>query len=157
MILVFAFAAISVGWALITGGFTVLNLLLGAVVGAVAIYLVRDRIGLPRPLRRLRRILRLSALFLFELFASAIKVGWLVIHPRLKLQPAIVAFPLTAKSDAEITLLANLITLTPGTLSVDVSPDRKVLYIHAIDCPDRDALIAGIAKGFERRVIEVFA
>jgi multicomponent Na+:H+ antiporter subunit E len=157
MILVFTFAAISVGWALITGGFTVLNLLLGAVVGGIAIYLVRDRSGLPHPLRRLRRILRLIALFAYELFASAIKVGWLVMQPRLKLQPAIVAFPLTAKSDAEITLLANLITLTPGTLSVDVARDRKHLYIHAIDCPDTEALIASIAKGFERRIIEVFS
>lgn len=157
MILVFTFAAISVGWALITGGFTVLNLLLGAVVGSIAIYLVRDRIGLPRPLRRLRRIARLTVLFTYELFASAIKVGWLVVQPRLKLQPAIIAFPLTARSDAEITLLANLITLTPGTLSVDVSQDRKHLYIHAIDCPDREALIASVAKGFEQRIIEVFA
>jgi multicomponent Na+:H+ antiporter subunit E len=145
-----------VGWALITGGFTVLNLLLGAIVGAVAIYLVRDRIGLPRPLRRLRRILRLAGLFIVELFVSAIKVGWLVVQPRLKLQPAIVAFPLTARSDAEITLLANLITLTPGTLSVDVARDRRHLYIHAIDCPDREALITSIANGFERRIIEVF-
>jgi multicomponent Na+:H+ antiporter subunit E len=145
-----------VGWALITGGFTVLNLLLGAIVGAVAIYLVRDRIGLPRPLRRLRRILRLAGLFIVELFVSAIKVGWLVVQPRLKLQPAIVAFPLTARSDAEITLLANLITLTPGTLSVDVASDRRHLYIHAIDCPDREALITSIANGFERRIIEVF-
>ena len=58
----------------------------------------------------------------------------MVLTPDLRgsLRPAIVAFPLTVKSDAEITLLANLITLTPGTLSVDVSEDRAVLYVHVL-------------------------
>ena len=56
-------------------------------------------------------------------------------------------------SDAQITLLANLITLTPGTLSVDVSDDRKTLFIHALDVPDREALIGRIAAGFETRVL----
>lgn len=156
MIVVFAFAAISVAWALITGGFTVLNLLLGAVVGAAAIYLVRDRLGARYSLGRTGRIIRLAGLFLYEIFASAVRVGFLVLQPRMRLRPAIVAYPLTARSDAEITLLANMITLTPGTLSVDVSADRRHLYIHAVDCPDRDALIASISNGFERRIIEVF-
>jgi multicomponent Na+:H+ antiporter subunit E len=73
-----------------------------------------------------------------------------------RLAPGFIAFPLTARSDAEITLLANLITLTPGTLSVDVSDDRSTLYIHAITVGDKQALIADIAKSFEARVIEVF-
>ena len=58
--------------------------------------------------------------------------------------------------DAEITLLANLITLTPGTLSVDVSDDRKYLYVHSIDCSDVEALIDDIRNGFERKILEVF-
>src|SRR5690606_38861513 len=112
----------------------------------------------PRLLRRLRRIGALAALFVYELFLSAVRVGVLVARPNLRahLKPAIIAFPLTVTSDREITLLANLITLTPGTLSIDVSEDRKVLYVHAISVEDREALIRDIASGFEARVMEVF-
>ncbi|MEP3300463.1 MAG: Na+/H+ antiporter subunit E, partial [Roseibium sp.] len=56
----------------------------------------------------------------------------------------------------EITMLANLITLTPGTLSVDVSEDRKTLYVHCIDVPDPQATIDDIKNGFERKILEVF-
>ena len=79
--------------------------------------------------------------------------AWLVVQPKLRLRPGIIAYPLTVTTDTQIALLANMITLTPGTLSVDVSRDRKVLYIHAIDIADREVLIGRIAAGFETRVL----
>jgi multicomponent Na+:H+ antiporter subunit E len=66
-----------------------------------------------------------------------------------------VAIPLDVETDVEITLLANLITLTPGTLSMDISDDRKVLYVHAMYVDDPEALRAEIKNGFERRVLEM--
>jgi multicomponent Na+:H+ antiporter subunit E len=101
------------------------------------------------------RWLSLIALFARELILSALRVAWLVLQPKLKLRPAIIAYPLTVTSDAQITLLANLITLTPGTLSVDVSEDRKTLYIHAIDVASKEALIGDIAAGFETKILGV--
>jgi multicomponent Na+:H+ antiporter subunit E len=97
-------------------------------------------------------------LFLWELLVSAVRVALIVLQPnvRASLRPAIIAFPLSVKSDVEITLLANLITLTPGTLSVDVSDDRSALYVHVLHLKDRDRLVAEIAGGFERKVREVF-
>ena len=149
---------LSVVWAAITGTFTVPNLLLGAVIGLFGVFLLRDRIAAPAYLGRLGKILSLAGLFVREVLLSAIKVAILVLTPNLRahLRPGIIAFPLTATSDAEITLLANLITLTPGTLSVDVSADRRALYVHALMVRDKEALIAGIAAGFEAKVIEVF-
>lgn len=149
---------IAIGWAAATGNFTVLNLVFGAAVAGVGLFLVRDRVTFPRLLTRARRLLSLALLFFFELLASAVRVAWLVMHPDMHrlLRPGIVAFPLTVTRDAEITLLANLITLTPGTLSVDVSADRKVLYVHAISVTDRETLIRDIAGGFERKIIEAF-
>ena len=97
--------------------------------------------------------LALSGLLLKELVLSALSVSWLVLQPRPRLRPGIIAYPLSLTSDAQITLLANMITLTPGTLSVDVSADRKTLYIHAIDIDSRDALIGRIAAGFETKVL----
>jgi len=99
--------------------------------------------------------LALILLFVKELLLSALRVAWLAVQPRITIRPAIVAYPLTVTTDAQITLLANMITLTPGTLSVDVSDDRKWLYVHAIDIESREALIGSIAAGFETRILRV--
>jgi multicomponent Na+:H+ antiporter subunit E len=99
--------------------------------------------------------LKLIGFFALELIRSALGVAWLVVQPKPRLRPGIVAFPLTLTTDAQITLLANLITLTPGTLSVDVSADRKTLFIHALDVANRDELIGSIAAGFETRILGV--
>lgn len=156
----FALIAIvlAIVWASITGSFTFLNLLLGGAIGIVSLWFVRDRMVRPVPFLRTRRIISLALLFFYELALSAVRVAWLVITPNLKakLQPGIIAFPLTVETDVEITLLANLITLTPGTLSVDVSDDRKFIYVHALAVPDKEELIRGIATGFETKIIEVF-
>ena len=97
--------------------------------------------------------LALIGLFIKELILSALSVAWLVIQPRPRLRPGIVAYPLTLTTDAGITLLANMITLTPGTLSVDVSADKTTLFIHAIDIQSRDQLIGHIAAGFETKIL----
>jgi multicomponent Na+:H+ antiporter subunit E len=145
---------LALGWAAATGNFSLLNLLFGALVGGFCLYLIRGQIGGRRFWRRAVRIATLALLFIQELILSALRVAALVLRPRLDLRPALVAFPLTATNDVEITLLANLITLTPGTLSVDVSKDRKHLLIHAIDVRDREELIRGIREGLEARVME---
>lgn len=154
----FLVMALALIWAAITGSFTGLNLLFGGLVGGLAVLLMRHSFARPMALRRLKRIISLLVLFLYELVVSALKVAMIVIRPDLNkvVQPAIIAYPLTVKSEAEITLLANMITLTPGTLSIDVSADKSVLYIHALTLEDRDAAISSIANGFERKVGEVF-
>jgi multicomponent Na+:H+ antiporter subunit E len=101
------------------------------------------------------RWLSLILLFVQELVLSALRVAWLAVQPKLTLRPAIIAYPLTVTGDAQITLLANMITLTPGTLSVDVSDDRKTLYVHVIDMGSREDLVSGIAAGFETRILRV--
>ena len=107
---------------------------------------------------RLPAIVALVWLFIKELVASAVRVAWLVVQPDLmaRIRPALVAIPLSPQSDASITMLANLITLTPGTLSVDVSDDRKFLFIHVMNMGEKDELVAEIASGFEARVKAVF-
>jgi len=143
-------------WLAVSGSFTVPNLLLGIAAGALSLLLIRGHIQPDG--RRLRplKILSLLALFIKELALSAWKVAVLVASPKMTLKPGIFAFPLTVDRDFEITLLANLITLTPGTLSVDVSADRKVLYVHAIDCSDPAGARRDIANGFERKILEAF-
>jgi multicomponent Na+:H+ antiporter subunit E len=149
---------LALGWVAITGGFSLGNLALGAIVAALVILLFRHRLARPLSARRLLAIFSLAGTFVLELLLSALSVARLAVAPRLRtrLAPAIIAFPLSAKSDAEITLFASLITLTPGTLALDVSADRQRLYVHVLTLKDKDALIRSLAEGLERKVIEVF-
>lgn len=143
-------------WAAVSGSFTLINIVFGFVLGAGALYLIREQVGSLGYFGRGMRLLSLAALFFYELVLSAWRVAVLVMSPNMALKPGIFAYPLKVDRDFEITLLANLITLTPGTLSVDVSQDRSVLYVHAIDCSDPDATRRDIADGFERKIMEAF-
>jgi multicomponent Na+:H+ antiporter subunit E len=147
---------LAIAWAALSGSTSAHNLVLGFALGALALFLVREPFGAKAYLWRLWAITSLALLFIKELAMSAIKVATTVLSPEMNLKPGIFAFPLTVDRDFEITLLANMITLTPGTLSVDVSDDRKTLYVHALDCADPDAIRRDIANGFERKIMEAF-
>jgi len=75
-------------------------------------------------------------LFMKELVLANYQVAKLVLSPVRKLKPGFVAVPLTATTDLEITLFANSITLTPGTISVYIPEDRRAIVMHAIDLGD---------------------
>lgn len=143
-------------WAAVTGYFSILNLAFGFFLGAFVLYLIREQVGSVGYFSRARRIASLFFLFLYELAMSAIRVAIMVLSPKMNLNPGIFAYRLEVDRDFEITLLANMITLTPGTLSVDVSEDKKFLYVHAIDCSNLEATRKDIANGFERKILEAF-
>lgn len=143
-------------WAALTGSFTVANFGFGLLLGWLALYLVREQLQGRGGRYRPGRMVSLAVLFIKELVLSGWRVARLVTSPRMDLRPGIFAYPLSLKSDFEITVLANLITLTPGTLSVDVSDDRKTLFVHAIDCSDVDKTVLEIRDGFERKIEEAF-
>jgi multicomponent Na+:H+ antiporter subunit E len=144
-------------WSAVTGSFTEINLVFGFLLGSAVLYLIREQIGTAGYFSRAARVLILVWTFFYELVLSAVRVAKIVCTPDISgLQPGIIAYPLTVDRDFEITLLANLITLTPGTLSVDVSEDRKVIYVHCIDVPDPEETIADIHDAFERKILEAF-
>ncbi len=147
---------LALAWGAITGSFSEVNLAFGFVLGLGALYLIREQVGTKAYFQRFGKGVGLAALFVYELVLSAWRVAVIVLQPKIELQPGIIALPLTVDRDFEITMLANLITLTPGTLSVDVSEDRKTLFIHCIDVPDPQATIDDIKNGFERKILEVF-
>ncbi len=140
-------------WAAVTASFAPGNLAFGFVLGFIALWLVRHRFE-ARNWNRPARIVQLIWLFLAELFLSAFRVARDTISPRMGFRPAIIAVPLDVDKDVDIMLLANLISLTPGTLSVDVSADRTTLYVHAMNVTDPEALRREIKDGFERRIRE---
>ena len=75
--------------------------------------------------------------------------------PTFYMTPGIVSVPLDVKTDLEITILANVISLTPGTLSLDVSNDRTVLYVHSMYIKDKDDFINSIKNGFEKKLLNI--
>tara|TARA_B100000678_G_scaffold114303_1_gene95680 strand:- start:471 stop:944 length:474 start_codon:yes stop_codon:yes gene_type:complete len=147
---------LALAWAAVTGSFTFLNLAFGFVLAMGTLSLIREQVGSVGYFSRARRVISLFLLFVYELILSAVRVAVLVLSPKMDLKPGIFAYPLKVDRDFEITLLANLITLTPGTLSVDVSDDRRTLYVHAIDASDPEQARRDIAEGFERKIMEAF-
>lgn len=147
---------LALAWAAVTGSFTFLNLAFGFVLAMGTLSLIREQVGSVGYFSRARRVISLFLLFVYELILSAVRVAVLVLSPKMDIKPGIFAYPLKVDRDFEITLLANLITLTPGTLSVDVSDDRRTLYVHAIDASDPEQARRDIAEGFERKIMEAF-
>jgi multicomponent Na+:H+ antiporter subunit E len=142
-------------WVAATGVFTFTNLTVGFILGFMVLFFTRRIVGAPRYVTKVRQVIGLVFFFLWELLLANLRVAYDVLTPRHRMVPGVIAIPLEARSDSEITILSNLITLTPGTLSLDVSADRKVLYIHAMYIDDPESVRQKIKNGFERRILEV--
>lgn len=106
---------------------------------------------------KLPKILGLILFYLKDLVVSSLLVAYEVVTPKDYMRPGIIALPLDAKTDLEITLLAHMITLTPGSLTIDVSVDRKIMYIHEVFLThgDIEKKKAQIKAGFERRILNI--
>lgn len=123
-------------WGAVHGSFSATTLAVGAVLGFVALWLASPILDETGYFARVGRVASFLAFYLWEIVASALRVARDVLSPRLRVRPGVVAVPLDGRTDLEITLFANLVSLTPGTLSLDVSPDRRTLYVHAMDLGD---------------------
>lgn len=146
-------------WMALTGDFSAGNFLVGILISSLALWVAHPA-GEGAPLifylRRGWRWLLFAGFFLGELTLASLRITWDILTPRHRMRPAILAIPLDIRTDLEITTLANLITLTPGTLSLDVSSDRRVLYIHAMYVEDVEQFKKDIKRRLERRVKELF-
>ncbi|MBQ1202728.1 MAG: Na+/H+ antiporter subunit E [Loktanella sp.] len=149
--------ALAIIWAALWGSPTALMLGSGFVLGFIVLRFAAPVFGADDAyFLRSWRVLRLIVYFLYELVMSSVRVAYDVLTPNDYSTPAILDMPLDVESDFEILLVTNLISLTPGTLSLDVSDDRKTLTIHAMYADDPDAVIADLKNGMERLVREVF-
>ena len=104
---------------------------------------------------RVVTIIRLIIFFIKALFMSNLRVLWDVVTPSHISRPGIIRLPLNARTDLEIMLVANLISLTPGTLSIDISEDRRFLYVHVMFLDDVETACRELKEGLEQRVLEV--
>ncbi len=142
-------------WAALTGNFTYGNFIFGFLLSYSIIWVLTlgdDRVSY---FKKFPRVVGFVLFFIKELIRSNIQVAFDVVTPPHYMKPGIVQIPLSAATDLEITLLSNIITLTPGTLGLDVSSDKRYLYVHAMYVKDKEAFINEIKNGFERRLLQI--
>jgi multicomponent Na+:H+ antiporter subunit E len=142
-------------WTLLTGDMSFGNLVIGFALGYVILLFQQALARESRYFRKANSLVSFILYFLWEFVVSSMRVAYDVLTPTLYAKPGIVAVPLDAETDLEITSLASAITLTPGTLSLDVSEDRSTIYIHAMYAEDPEALRREIKEGMEKRLLEL--
>ncbi|RXZ84508.1 Na+/H+ antiporter subunit E [Paenibacillaceae bacterium] len=142
-------------WMFLYNEWTFSFFLVGFIVGALLILVMRRYLPGDYYLRRVWNVIVLLLLLLRELISANILVLKYILQPKLNIKPGIVAVETELKSDFEITLLAFLVTLTPGTLILEISPDNSTLYIHVMDIRDMDIITKSIRGTFERAIMEV--
>ena len=148
-------------WASLTGSFAVLNLGLGLAIGYGILRLFGGLAGTRsrwrvETMRRAAAGVLLAVYAVYELLVANVRVAWYTVSDLRTLTPAILAIPLRPDlSDGELTLLAMLVTLTPGTLTLDVAEDRQTLFVHFMHVDDAAEAVASVKTGFERRILEV--
>lgn len=147
---------LALAWAALQGEISLANLLAGYAIGYVILLLLSRGGVMPSTMgSRTLHAINLAAFFARELMVANVRVAIDVLR-RNRIEPAVVAIPLDISSDAEIVLLAALINLTPGSVAIDLSDDRRTLYVHVMQMKSADESRREIKDGFERRVKLLF-
>jgi multicomponent Na+:H+ antiporter subunit E len=146
---------LALAWMAMAGSASWAHFLIGFAVSYVVLAWLASLLGQSGYVRKLPATIGFIGFIVYELVLANLRVAYDVITPAANRSPAVIGVPLDASTDAEITLLACLITITPGTLTLDLSPDRKTMYIHAMFAEDHEAFCDEIKRGFERRVLEL--
>ncbi|MEZ4866664.1 MAG: Na+/H+ antiporter subunit E [Caldilineaceae bacterium] len=140
-------------WQMVMPLFGLLDYVIGFGIGLLGIWLYDRAYG-----RRAYLLASFGLYVLWEIVKSNLSLAKLVLQPNPNLDPGIIAIPLTVSSGLEIMILASVITLTPGTISVDLGHNtlgEQVLYVHNLTVGDPAAFRAEVKAGFERRLLQV--
>ena len=148
---------LALAWAALQGEISLLNLTTGWMIGYIILALLAKGGVMPSTLaKRTIRAIGLAAFFVRELLLANLRVALDVLRPGHRIEPAVVAIPLDVTSDGEILLLSMLINITPGSVTIDLSDDRRTLYVHVMHMKSADESRREIKNGFERRVKLLF-
>ena len=143
-------------WMFFSNGYNYEYFSVGFFWGIVILFILRSKLpGKQLYIIYIYKWLKLIFMFIIELIKADIAVFKLMFKKNLDVNPAIFEYPLDVKKDWQIVMLANMITLTPGTVTVNVSYDNSKLFIHRIDTDDIPAEIEAIKSSFEKAILEV--
>ena len=102
------------------------------------------------------KLLAFVGLVLYDILVANLRVAWLIVLGAARLKPAFIVIPLDLRNDSGISVLANTICLTPGTVSARLSDDSRFLLVHALDNNDTAGLVAEIKARYEAPLMEIF-
>lgn len=161
-------------WTILSSELTLINYVFGYIisflillyVGGIAFpledkhkgksFLVKYSYILLKIVERIWKIFVLLVYFLFELIKANFIVTFEILTPNFYMEPGVIAYPLSLKTDFQISIFANFLTLTPGSLTIDISPDKKTMFIHFMYIKDPDKFIERLKNDLEKRILDVF-
>ena len=141
-------------WVALTGSMYYTNFVFGFMIGFFILWIMNRNDTDRRYFYKVPRIISFVFYFLYEMVKANVQVAYDVMTPRYFMKPGIVRFPMDAVTEMEINLLSTMISLTPGTLILDISEDRKTMYIHVMYLNDPERFVRDTKSGLERRLLE---
>ncbi len=145
-------------WMALANDVTLGNAILGLALG-LAVPLLTQAYWPDRPrFRKPWRVVDFALVVLWDIVVSNIQVAWLILFRRGdSLRSQFIRVPLALTNAEAITILAGTITMTPGTVSADLSADGTAILVHCLETDDPDATVTAIKQRYERRLMEIFA
>jgi multicomponent Na+:H+ antiporter subunit E len=142
-------------WVALTGSLYYSNFLFGFLIGFFILWIMNRQETDRRYFNKVPKTIGFLFYFLYEMIAANVQVAYDVVTPNYFFKPGIIRYPLEAVTDIEINLLSSIISMTPGTLILDISEDKKFLFIHVMYLKNQEHFITQIKKGFEHRLLEI--
>jgi multicomponent Na+:H+ antiporter subunit E len=139
-------------WMFLQDEWSFLSFFSGYLVGLVVLFMLRRFMPTSFYFAKFIAIIKLLYVFIGELITSSILVIRQVLRPKIDITPGIVTLKTDLEGDLEVTLLALLLTLTPGSVVMEVSPNGKVFYIHAMDIPESSDSVYKAQEKFEKAI-----
>lgn len=142
-------------WIALTGTLNYANFIFGFTLGFFILW-IRERTGENKSyFYRVPKIIFFILNFMKDMLKANLQVAFDLITPDLFSKPGIIAYPLDAKTDFEITMLSNIIALTPGTMVIDLSDDRSIIYIHVLYLNNKGKFIKEFKENTEMKLLEI--
>ena len=141
-------------WVALTGSMYYSNFLFGFMIGFFILWIMNRNDSDRRYFYKVPRVISFIFYFLYEMIKANVQVAYDVMTPKYFMRPGVVKYPLNAKTEMEINLLSTMISLTPGTLILDISEDKKTMYIHVMYLQDPEKFVRDTKLGLERRLLE---
>ncbi|MBF0694716.1 MAG: Na+/H+ antiporter subunit E [Flavobacterium sp.] len=142
-------------WVALTGQMYFTNFLFGFILGFFILWVMNRGAADRRYFTRIPNAIYFAFYFLYQMLNSNLQVAFDVITPRYFFTPGVIAYKMTAKTPLEINLLSTALSLTPGTMVLDISEDNTILYLHVMYLKDKREFTQQIQNGLERKLLEL--
>lgn len=147
--------ALALAWCALAGRITLGDLVVGFAIGYGLLGWLVPSPAARAYVQRLSRVLAFIVTYAYEVVASSLRIAWEVVTPKPRRCPGVIEVPLDLTTETEIALLANLITFTPGTVTLDIAEDRHTIIVHDMFIDDPNAARARIKQRYERWVMRL--